>query len=200
MTTATTVIKKIECRHCAGKGIVHSTERYRRRYVDIWLDCSRCNGRGYFELEWCEACANECVLPTGELCECALLPEEPESNETPATVTYNGGTVTAPGFTDDTFAQGVAKAIDRGYLRMQPVGAGAVLIESASSDARYTVTREHCECIGHLYAGHCYHRAAAIACNDLWGIDLRYEEVLGFDQDGRPVTRAERKSRIAEAA
>lgn len=198
MTTATTTTKRIECQHCAGKGIVHSTEWFKRRYVDIWVDCPNCDGKGGADLEWCTACDNECVLPSGELCECALLPEEePEAEQPP--VTYRGGTVDAPGFTTETFERGVAKAVERGYLRMTSIGGGRVVVESATSAARYTVSRTHCECLGHLYTGHCYHRAAAIYANDVCGIDITQQEVLGFSETGQPVTRRARAAELAAA-
>lgn len=115
-------------------------------------------------------------------------------------VVYAGGTVEAPGFTSVTFAAGIEKAVRLGTLHMTPTRRGAVLVMSASSDARYLVTRSSCSCAGHMGHGHCYHRAAAIYVSDIWGVDLCHEAILGFDPQGWPVTAAERSAQLQEAA
>jgi hypothetical protein len=53
-------------------------------------------------------------------------------------------------------------AIDAGRVRCNDVGAIVV----GSTEKQYTVTfrlggREHCECLGFFYHGHCYHVLAA---------------------------------------
>jgi hypothetical protein len=54
--------------------------------------------------------------------------------------------VEAPGFTPDTFKAGVTKAQSKGYLHITPHRNGAVIVQSASSEARYVVTRQLCTC------------------------------------------------------
>lgn len=115
-------------------------------------------------------------------------------------VVYAGGIVEAPGFTSETFAAGIEKAVRLGTLHMTPTGRGSLLVMSARSDARYLVTRSSCSCQGHAFAGHCYHRAAAIYVSDIWGVDLCHEAVLGFDPQGWPVTAAERNAQLQEVA
>lgn len=115
-------------------------------------------------------------------------------------VTYAGGIVNATGFTSETFAAGVEKAVRLGTLHMTPTSRGSILVMSARSDARYVVTRSSCSCAGHVHTGHCYHRAAALYVSDIWGVDLCHEAVLGFDPQGWPVTAAERSAQLQEVA
>jgi uncharacterized Zn finger protein len=62
-----------------------------------------------------------------------------------------------------------------------------VLIVSSRTGERYRVTRSACDCPAGQSHGYCKHRAAAIACADLYKIDLSQNEILGFDQAGFPV-------------
>lgn len=115
-------------------------------------------------------------------------------------VTYTGGVVEASGFTSETFASGVEKAVRIGTMHMIPSGHGSVLVLSARTGARYVVTRTHCSCPGHHSHGHCYHRAAVLYCADVWGVDVNREHLLGFDPHGWPVTETQRVAQLSEVA
>jgi hypothetical protein len=106
--------------------------------------------------------------------------------------------VEAPGFTPESFEAGVTKAQSKGYLHITPHRNGAVIVQSASSEARYVVTRQTCTCKGGQTAGHCYHRAAAIYISDFYGFDGM--EILGFDGKGQPVTAYDRALELGEVA
>lgn len=112
------------------------------------------------------------------------------------TVVYQGGTVDAPGFTTATFARGVAKARSAGYLQMVPLRNGAVRVDTGRAGSVYTVSHTSCECKGHQNHGHCYHRAAVIFVNDVCGITVDTDMLLGFDEAGQPVTWADRQRQV----
>lgn len=166
------------CTECQGRRVI----------ARIQPEIKRSQGMDYFtgrkveRLYQCERCGGSGVDP------------EPTSF-----VTYAGGMIDAPGFTSETFASGVEKAIGLGTLHMTPAR-GSVLVESARSDAQYAVTRTSCSCPGHRSHGHCYHRAAVLYCADVWGIDVHRERILGFDAEGWPVTAAERRHALQEVA
>lgn len=115
-------------------------------------------------------------------------------------VMFAGGVIEAPGFTSETFASGVEKAVRLGTMHMVPSGHGSVLVLSARTGARYVVTRTSCSCPGHHSHGHCYHRAAVLYCSDVWGVDVHREYLLGFDPEGWPVSKTARLAQLQEVA
>jgi hypothetical protein len=116
-------------------------------------------------------------------------------------IEVEGQLVTAPGFDEVTFAAGLAKAREIATLHIRPsMKRGHVLVTSARTGASYLVSRTSCTCMGHMGHGHCYHRAAAIACADLYGIDVYQDYVLGFDEAGHAVTYDQRAAQLQEMA
>lgn len=110
------------------------------------------------------------------------------------------GVVRAPGFTERTFTAALKRARGRGYMNIRPYRDGSLRIDAGRSGEVYRVTRSSCSCQAGRSHGYCLHRAAAIACADLYAIDLCRSEVLGFDAQGRPVTAADRVAQLGEAA
>jgi hypothetical protein len=116
-------------------------------------------------------------------------------------IEVEGQLVTAPGFDEVTFAAGLAKARKVATMHIRPsMTKGHVLVTSARTGASYLVSRTSCSCMGHMGHGHCYHRAAAIACADLYGIEVCQTYVLGFDEAGHAVTYDQRAAQLQEAA
>lgn len=116
--------------------------------------------------------------------------------EPPAAVVVNGGEIDAPGFTSETFTTSLQRAISRGFYAISPAGNGAVIVMTESGTP-YRVNRHSCSCKGHEGHGYCQHRAAALACSDLWGINLCRDEVVGFDPTGRPMIAADELQEVA---
>jgi hypothetical protein len=116
-------------------------------------------------------------------------------------IEVEGQLVTAPGFDEITFAAGLAKARKIATLHIRPsMTKGHVQVTSARTGASYLVSRTSCTCMGHMGHGHCYHRAAAIACADLYGIEVCQDYVLGFDEAGHAVTYDQRAAQLQEVA
>lgn len=164
----------MKCAGCQGKRVIVRSVPNMKRYggvgyqstrpamVDRLEQCERCNGSGH------------------------------EPDPTPAgQMTYYGATITAPGFTPESFQRSLNRARSRGTVPMISAGAGVVMVESARTEERYRVTRETCSCPEHASRGRCMHRAPCIAAADLYGIDLCRTRVLEF-ANGHPVTAADR--------
>jgi hypothetical protein len=116
-------------------------------------------------------------------------------------IEIEGQLVTAPGFDEATFAAGLAKARKIATMHIRPsMVKGHVLVMSARTGASYLVSREACDCPAGRSHGHCYHRAAAIACADLYGIEVCQSYVLGFDEQGHAVTYTQRAAQLQEMA
>lgn len=169
------------CTECQGRRVVSRMQPEIRRSQGLDYH----TGREVERLYQCERCGG-----TGR------EPEPP----VPAAVVCEGVTVDAPGFTSETFATSLDRARSRGTLPMMPARLGGVLVESARSGARYHVTRDRCSCPAGASHGYCYHRAAVIACADLYGIDVCRVRVLGFNPFGKPVVTGVQAGQLQEVA
>lgn len=171
----------MKCTECDGRRVIIRMERQ-------WWGSSRNGfdtGREVERLYQCERCKGSGVEPAPEPISAVL---------------FNGAAIDAPGFTSETFAAGVAKAIAVSTLPINPAKVGGVLVQSTRTGEHYHVTRERCSCPGGMSHGHCYHRAAVLYINDVVGVDVSRERILGFDQTGQPVTAAERRRQLQEVA
>lgn len=172
----------MQCSQCSGKRVVSQLQPEIRRSQGM----DYTTGRMVERLYQCEHCGG-----TGT---------EPEGPPPAGSFTYFGCPVVAPGFDADNFQASLNRARKRGTLPIIPTGRGAVLVESTRTGARYLVTRDRCSCQGHATAGHCLHRAAVVACADLYGVDVAHTHVLGFDPAGHPVTAADRVAALEGVA
>jgi len=109
-----------------------------------------------------------------------------------------GKMVDAPGFTRERFLEAVARA-KREQLRTTP-GSGCVLVQSGSDDARYTVTRDRCDCKAGQTHHYCKHRALAIYLQDVQGVDIMHVPTIGFNERGISVTRGRKPAAKVEVA
>ena len=114
-----------------------------------------------------------------------------------AMIEIEGVAIDAPGFTAETFAAAVSRA-KREQLRTNP-GAGCVLVMSGSDDAQYAVTRQRCDCLGHMGHGHCKHRALCIYLHDVQGVDVLRVPTIGFSKGGVSLTTGRKPAAKAVA-
>jgi hypothetical protein len=96
--------------------------------------------------------------------------------ETPATasVTYLGQPVNAPGFTQDSFTQAMARAFCDD-LQITPYHDGRCIVHRAGLTGGYLVTRDRCGCKAGTAGTPCKHRAALIAHLDIREPHVRRE-------------------------
>lgn len=170
------------CKACGGEGIVSETYPSIGGVggaVTVDAGCKACNatGRGELvEVPYCDVCDGE-NIENGVCLDC----------ETAPTVTHNGGTVDAPGFTTDTFASAVDRA-KRDNLRVEPCDVErSVMVSDSTGNGWYLVSRTSCECKGHQSHGRCKHRALAIWLVDVHGIDITKVPVIGINANGDAV-------------
>lgn len=77
-------------------------------------------------------------------------------------VPYLGYVIPAPGFTSESLARAVGRALDQG-VRLSPTGQpGTYRASRPSSTAIYTVTRTSCTCRAASLGRPCKHRALVI--------------------------------------
>lgn len=170
--TGRMVERLYQCEQCGGSGI--ATEPPALSGGDHRYKCERCGGDG------CEHC-----LGTG------LDREDLEAFE------VEGKTVTAPGFTRDQFLAFVTRAKEA-QLRTTPAK-DCVLVMSGSSDARYAVRRDRCDCQGHMGHGRCYHRALCIYLQDVQGVDVMHVPTIGFSKRGLALTTGRKVAATASS-
>ncbi len=173
-----------QCGFCGGIGQVQDMEvRQHGRYAMQWARCPDCSGTG------------------------TITPSDPEPPIAAApvpvvaeTFIVAGKAVTAPGFTPDQLIAFVARA-KRAQLRTVPCRTpGAVKVSSSRSAAMYVTTRRTCSCSAGQHGRVCFHRAFACWLVDIAGIDIIYEETIGCDQAGTPLTIAARRRQLAVAS
>lgn len=175
----TTTTLTFTCDQCHGSGLIHASDNLGGTQHDTVYACQECKTTGTVshEVACCEHCMDaycfgECTSP------------EP--------VVYNGGTVDAPGFTSQTFADAVARG-QAAQLRTAPSWVpGTVMVSTSDHKGRYAVTRTSCTCKGHTRGGYCRHRGFAIWLADCHGLDITKVVTIGIGTNGSPVERRER--------
>lgn len=164
-------MQRSECGRCHGTGEI---QHHRSRWIG--------GGRTGYRSEW----------TITEMCSCTPEPDPPahDGREVIEVGAFeiSGATVQAPGFEREGFLAFVERA-KSAQLRTTPSGTpGTVMVLSGSSDARYAVTRQTCECRGHRQHGRCWHRAWCIWLADVAGVDVTQIPTIGISKRGLPLT------------
>lgn len=133
------------CKTCGGKG---------------YLIRARQIGRGQFvrEDETCPSCHGDGDTPAAGTLEAGSAADAFE---------IAGHTVTAPGFSPESFDRAIKRAHDDG-LQIAPTDRGdCVLVSNPTNGASYTVSRRACSCKAGQRGIGCKHRALAVFFADI---------------------------------